>query len=475
MSPRPVVLVVDDEPDFLASISERIAMRGMEPLLAQSGEEAVALAGAHRVDLAVVDYRMPGMDGLQAIARLRQTQPGVKTILLTGSGEEKLRQASGAVEAQYFEKNNLEGLWNALSALRPDAGMVIITPPADRERTEEGGMLTETVSGSLGLRAETFAPKNAPFPLPPKLIGETRTMLELRRNIAKVASLDCTVLIRGETGTGKELVARIIHRSSPRSEKKFLAVNCASFSKELLSNELFGHEREAFTGAHREKKGLFEAMRGGTILLDEIGDTPASMQAKLLRVLQEKTVIRVGGTDEIPVDVRVLASSNKSLRRKVEEGSFREDLFYRLNAFVLRIPPLRERMEDVALLSSYFLAKYRKEFGKRIEGISQDAQEALLRYPYPGNVRELENVIERAVILCEEGVIRPAHLPERIFQISPGRSPGAANLKSLAQVEEDHIHQVMAATGGNKNEASEILGISRTSLWRKLKRFDEDA
>ncbi|WP_425266029.1 sigma-54 interaction domain-containing protein [Desulfohalovibrio reitneri] len=313
----------------------------------------------------------------------------------------------------------------------------------------------------------------------PRLLGETGPMQELRRMIAKVAALDCTVLIRGETGTGKELVARSIHQASKRSEARFLAINCGSFSQELLSNELFGHEKEAFTGADKVKEGMFEAAKGGTILLDEIGDTPQAMQTQLLRVLQEKSIIRVGGTHEVPVDVRVLAATNKTLRDEVASGKFREDLYYRLNAFILRIPPLRERQEDIPLLGRYFLDKYLREFDKKARGVSHGVWELLESYPFPGNVRELENIMERAVILCDGEEILPEHLPRRVREGRSGPEKEAPapeegdSLPTLAELEDEHIRRVMSHTDGNKMDAAKILGISRTSLWRKLKRMGE--
>jgi transcriptional regulator with PAS, ATPase and Fis domain len=289
-----------------------------------------------------------------------------------------------------------------------------------------------------------------------------------------VAALDCTVLILGETGTGKELVARTIHEASNRNRERFLAVNCGSFTPDLLSNELFGHEREAFTGASRGKQGVFEAASGGTIMLDEVGDTPPSMQVQLLRVLQEKTVTRVGGTTEIPVDVRVLAATNVSLKQRVKAGQFREDLYYRLNVFTVRIPPLRERADDVELLGSFFLNKYNRAFRKQVEGISEEVLGLLNAYHFPGNVRELENVIERAVIVCDGGLVLPRHLPERFRRLEAAASRTRTDFVSLAELERGYIRQVLEATGGNKSETAKILGINRASLWRKLKRYDED-
>ena len=318
----------------------------------------------------------------------------------------------------------------------------------------------------------------------PRLIGESPAMQALKKDIGRVAQLDCTVLILGETGTGKELVARTIHQMSPRADKKFLAVNCAALTEELLANELFGHEREAFTGAARTKRGLFEAAPGGSILLDEVGDMPLAMQPQLLRVLQEKALIRVGGTEEIPVDVRVIAATHHDLRREVGAGVFREDLYYRLNVFSLRLPPLRERCDDIPLFVRHFLDTYSRKFGRSVERVSDEVMSLFLRYPFPGNVRELENAIERGIALCDGVVIRPEHLPRRMRGTAPADSctpvapsfPPAmlgGDLPTLARLEADYIRQVLARTGGNKSEAARILGIDRSSLWRKLKRLGD--
>ena len=309
----------------------------------------------------------------------------------------------------------------------------------------------------------------------PNLIGKNPRMQNLKREIARVAPLDCNVLILGETGTGKELVAKTIHNMSMRADQKFLAVNCGALNEELLGNELFGHEKEAFTGAQRVKKGVFEALAGGTLLLDEIGDMPLAMQVQILRVLQEKSIMRIGGTREIPVDTRVLAATNRPLQEDVQAGGFRQDLYYRLNVFTLRIPPLRERADDIPLFCRYFLEKYTLEFNKTIERFSDEVVEILQHYQFPGNVRELENIIERAIVLCDGPVLERRHLPRRL------RSPRALqyetktrdHLLPLAELERQYIEDVLSIVGGNKKKAAEVLGIDRTTLWRKLKNQNE--
>ncbi|MFO7717965.1 MAG: sigma-54 dependent transcriptional regulator [Desulfohalobium sp.] len=305
----------------------------------------------------------------------------------------------------------------------------------------------------------------------PNLIGKNPKMQTLKREIGRVAPLDCNVLILGETGTGKELVAKTIHNLSMRADQKFLAINCGAVNEELLGNEFFGHEKEAFTGAQRVKKGVFEAISGGTVLLDEIGDMPLAMQVQLLRVLQEKSIMRIGGTREIPIDTRVLAATNRPLHDDVQNGAFRQDLYYRLNVFTLRIPPLRERADDIPLFCRYFLEKYRLEFNKHIERFSDDVLDILQHYAFPGNVRELENIIERAIVLCDGPVLKRRHLPQRL------RSPRALqyetktrdHLLPLAELERQYIEDVVSVLGGNKKKAAEVLGIDRTTLWRKRK------
>ncbi|MBI4773251.1 MAG: sigma-54-dependent Fis family transcriptional regulator [Deltaproteobacteria bacterium] len=486
-----IVLLVDDEKKFLESISERIRLKGFEPLSVFSGEEAIDIAKKKSIDMAIVDLNMPGMDGLTTITKLKEIRPGIKTVLLTGYGNEKIKEAAEALESDYFEKDEMKQFWSFMRQFGSRSGMIIIKPSFGEE--EGAGSDRDVDAGAFdkGYMPEEIEMQAARQTLErrlsytdidvsnlysesriQKLIGESPSILEIKRNIRKVASLDCTVLILGETGTGKELVARAIHLLSPRKERKFTAVNCGSFTEELLCNELFGHEREAFTGAHHLKRGVFEAASGGTILLDEIGDTPLSMQIKLLRVLENKTIVRVGGTDEVSTDVRVLAATNQSLKKKIDQGEFREDLYYRLNAFILRIPPLRERKDDIPLLSSYFLDRYRKEYGKDIKKISDEVLSIFKNYAFPGNVRELENAIERAVIVCEGDEVRREHLPQRFVKVRPSVVLEKKTYATLAELEEQYILEVLEATKGNKSEAARILGINRASLWRKLKQMD---
>lgn len=488
------ILLVDDEEKFLKSLSARIHLKGFTPLMASRGEDAIHIAKSNRIDIAIVDYKMPGMDGIITITKLKEIHPHIKTILLTAFGNEKLRQAGEGLESAFFRKDEMPDFWNFIRQFSRETGMIIIRP----DFAGKGQSITESVGfpvkfqhcmedKALSMYAGQYAterqfpkiesghPRVAFSPHSQKLIGESPSIVELKKNIQKVAPLDCNVLILGETGTGKELVARAIHMFSHRSDKKFFPVNCGSFSEELLTNELFGHEKEAFTGSVNYKIGFFEAASGGTVFLDEIGDMPVSMQTKLLRVLQEKTIIRLGGNDEIPIDVRILTATHQSLKKQTEDGYFRKDIYYRLNTFIIQIPPLRERRDDIPLLCSYFLARFRNEFDKNISYISPEALSALMKHPFPGNVRELENTIERAVIMCEGNIIKKEHLPKRLYNASSSDIdvPSKAFV-TLAELEKQYIQKVLAHTRGNKSKAARLLGINRASLWRKLKEIEKE-
>jgi DNA-binding NtrC family response regulator len=480
------VLLVDDEKKFLDSISERIRLKGFEPFPAASGEEALEIARKTKIHAAVVDQKMPGMDGLTTIAKLKEMHPGLKTVLLTGYGNQKIKEAAEALDSAYFEKDEMRAFWDFIRQFGAKTGMIIINPPAggkdtgDREKEWELGDSQKVAE--LEARERYDPPRSVPrgpafthsnlsglsFDSPlHKWIGETASILKVRKSIQKVASLDCPVLIQGETGTGKERVARTIHMLSQRKKGQFVTVNCGSFNEELLRKELFGQGKGA-TGAP-PKHGVFEAASGGTILLDEIGDTPVSVQAGLLRVLEEQTIIREGGTEKIPVEVRILAATERSLKRGPDNGTLREDLYSRLNAYTIGLPPLRERREDIPLLCSYFLDQYRKEFGKEIKGISDEILSLFLTYPFPGNIGELENAIERAVIVCEGDELKKEHLPQSLQEKKNPEGPKRKDFVSLAELNEQYILEVMQATRGNKSEAARILGITRASLWRKLK------
>jgi len=309
-----------------------------------------------------------------------------------------------------------------------------------------------------------------------QFIGQSPSIVQLKSDIAEIAQLDCNVLITGETGTGKELVASTIHALSQRADQRFLPINCSALTEELMLNELFGHEKEAFTGASRFRTGLFESANGGIILLDEIGEMPMAMQAKLLRVIQEKKIIRVGGTRQINVDVRILAATNRELLEEVKNKNFRQDLYYRINVVSIEIPPLRWRRDDIPLLIEHFLAKYLQP-EQHIKCISPESLDILINYDYPGNVRELENIIERSLAMCREQEIQPYHLPPELNQpqtmlVPPLREELYAT-RTLEEHERNYILSVVGRFGGNRTRAAKSLGIDRVSLWRKLKKYQQ--
>lgn len=451
MSELSLLIVEDDSSslDGLISIAEGV---GYRCIAVATPEEAGEVLLHSPFDVVMTDMRGDGGEELDFLSLVRERYPAALVIIVTGS-----TSIEQAVEAMH------RGAFHYL------------TKPC---RAEEVRHLLQRAKERCIMQYELAALRDMVGSREKShVVGSTRRIEEIKQLIIKVAPLDCTVLIEGETGTGKEFFAKLIHYHSMRADRKFLAVNCGAFNEELLDNELFGHEKEAFTGANRLKQGLFETLDGGTLFLDEIGEMPATAQVKLLRVLQEKTLIRVGGTQEIEVDVRVLAATNRNLREEVAAGRFRQDLFFRLNLITITVPALRDRKDDIPLFCQFFLAKFAKKYGKEIAGLSPEVHESLLRHDWPGNVRELINVIERAVILCDAPYIEPRHLPRR-FQ---GKLPASEacfgggweeDLRTLAEVEERYIRRVLEYVGGSKAKAAEILGINRATLWRKLKQSE---
>jgi two-component system response regulator AtoC len=484
------VLLVDDERKFLDSIAQRIRLKGFEPMSAESGEEALEIARKREFHAAVVDLKMPGMDGLTTITKLKEIHPQIKTVLLTGYGNEKVKEAAEALDTAYFEKDEMRSFWDFIRRFNTKSGMIIIPPPFGEkgtgERGKEGGSGTGQSAFNFDVIEMYAPPQNAQsrplfsdsgqsrfFSDSPlrKYIGETASILEVKQKIQKVASLDCPVLLQGESGTGKELAARTIHMLSPRRQRPFMTVNCGSFDEEVLRKELFGQEKEASLGILHRKQGVFEAASGGTILLAEIDDAPASIQDGLSSVLEEQTITRTGGTEKISVDVRVLAATERSSEKGGDKESLCEDLCSGLNTFIIGLPPLRERREDIPLLSSFFLDQYRKEFRKEIKRISDEILSVFLAHPFPGNVRELENAIERSVIVCEGDELTKEHLPQSFQEVKKFVVGKDEDFVTLAELNEQYILEVMGVTKGNKSEAARILGINRGSLWRKLKKM----
>ncbi len=440
------VLIVDDEPVVRESLAAWIAEDGYPAEAVASGEEAVDRALAKDYLAFLVDLKMPGgMDGIETMRRIRALRTDAKVVIITAHGT-----IDTAVEAM---KEGAEDY--VLKPFNPEDVSVIL------ERIAALRRLAEAPGRSARDAGDAFH----------GVISRNPRMRDLFGLIAEVASLRSTVLIEGESGTGKEVVARAIHQAGARAGRPFVKVSCAALTETLLESELFGHEAGSFTGATGRKKGKFELADGGTLLLDEIGDISPKLQVDLLRVLQERRFFRVGGTEEILVDVRFLAATNRPLRAAVREGSFREDLFYRLNVIHVQVPPLRERPEDVPLLADHFLRRFAQEVGRDASTLSEDAVAALLRHDWPGNVRELENAMERALVTCRSGVIGAADLAFLFEPDVAGGWTAPANL-SLKAVEAEVIRAVLRRTGGNIKEAAAILGIDRSTLYEKMRRYD---
>jgi two-component system response regulator AtoC len=477
------ILVVDDEEKFLDAIAGRLKILGFDPVKASSGKEALALAKSTPIDLAVVDLKMPGIDGLVTITKLKELYPDLKSILLTGYGGEKVKQATDAINSAYFEKDHMQDFWEFIKKTNERGNTIIITPPeyAATDPTDATGRSDRLRPGKIEIISGHTLKKGAGDPLKPirdntdtktsaprRMIGETQAMQILRRNIARVAVLDCTVIIRGETGTGKELAARIIHNSSPRKAHRFIAFNCGCFSNDLLVEELFKPGRNFLIKDAAAINDEFQTEAGGTILLDQIEDMPMKMQLSMLKILDNKEAYRQERLEFFPFDVRILVSSRYSLDKLVEEGKFREELYHRLNLMELFIPPLRERRDDILPLAGYFLQRYAKDFNKPVESISDEVLSIFMSYGFPGNVRELEHVIERAVILADGHTMDVKHLPARFKQDGTSTLTVEPNIATLAEMEKNHILNALKLTGGNKSKTAELLGISRSALWRKL-------
>jgi len=465
----PKILLVDDEQKFLNSIAQRLKLLGFDSIKAANGREALAIAKNSHIDLAIVDLKMPDMDGLVTITKLKEIRPGMRSVLLTGYGNEKIRQATEALDSAYFAKDDMQEFWNFFKKLNLDGNIIVIRPPASGGHFEsgadnrEGGIPEpvrshETIGGPIGAERH-------------RMIGETLAIQELRRNIERLSALDCTAIIRGETGTGKELTARIIHNLSRRKNNRFIAINCGCFSNDLLIEELLRPGNANFPGTDPSKIRFGQPDSGGTILLDQIEALSPKMQLAMLKIIDSKKTSQPPGSGDSPFDVRILAASRHRLGHLVEEGKFREELYYRLNVLELFIPPLRERKDDIPPLCRYFLNKFAKEFNKAVEYVSDEVISLFMAYDFPGNVRELEHIIERAVILADDKTIESRHLPERFGKADYPSADATKEIIPLAEMEKQYILKVLETNQGNKSKTAELLGISRSALWRKLKQF----
>jgi len=448
MSDKPKILVVDDERIAVRNLEHVLKKEGYDVIGTESGTNALKLLDEHQFDVVLTDLRMEKVDGVQILKKCRELYPDTEVVMITGYAT--LETAVEAMKKGAFHY--------VAKPFKLDLVRNIVKEALEKVKLKkENRQLRDQI--------ENFQGKV-------KIITQDTGMLRLLETAKQIAPTDCNVLLSGESGTGKELFAKYIHLNSSRAEGPFFAINCGAFTEELLSNELFGHEKGAYTGAITMKKGLVEMASGGTLFLDEITEMPASMQVKLLRVIQEKEVLRVGGTEPIVVDVRFIGATNRDIHDTVKSGRFRQDLYFRLNVVSLHIPPLSERRDDIPLVSYYFLKKFATLLKKDIREISSDAMALLMNYDFPGNVRELENIIERGIALANEHSIEVAHLPEdlralsiRTFRKKEGKIP------SLEDQEMTYIKWVLHEMGGNKTIAAQVLGIDRVSLWRKLKKY----
>ena len=448
MGKKARVLIVDDELIGLRNLQHVMEKEGYEVQGTQSGQNALKLMEEKRFEIVITDLKMEKVDGMQILKKAKTLHPECEVILITGYAT--LQSAIQAMKKGAYDY--------VAKPFKLDEVRKVVAEAAEKVRLkDENARLREQI--------ENFRGKV-------KIITQDAAMERLLDTARQIAPTDCNVLLSGESGTGKEMFSRFIHAYSARADGSFFAVNCGAFSEELLANELFGHEKGAYTGAVQMKKGLIESASGGTLLLDEVTEMTPSMQVKLLRVIQEREVLRVGSTEPVKVDVRFIAATNRDIQDAIKSGSFRQDLFFRLNVVSLRIPPLSERKEDVSLLSYYFLNKHATLMKKEVGEIAPEVMAILMSYDFPGNVRELENIIERGVALTNGPSIEISHLPEdlrelsiRTFRKKEGRIP------SLEEQEMSYINWVLREVGGNKTVAAQILGIDRVSLWRKLKKY----
>ena len=446
------ILLVDDEVINLQNVGHFLEKKGFKVTTAESGNKAVGLLSQSHFDLVITDLKMGDVDGVQVMKTAKELHPEIEVIIITGYATVNSAVDAMAQGAFYYLPKPIK--------LKELYALV--------QRATEKTMLRREISR---LKKRIKAQQGVT-----QFIGQNPEILKLKDAIAHFAQLDCNILITGETGTGKELVARTIYELSPRANKRFLPINCGAMTEELMANELFGHEKDAYTDAGRMRTGLLESANGGVVLFDEIGEMPLTMQVKLLRVLQERKIIRLGGTQEIPIDVRILAATNRDLKEEVQQGTFRQDLYYRLNVVHLHIPPLRDRKDDIPLLVNYFLAKYSMP-GGTAKSISQEALRRLQDYDYPGNARELENIIERSLALCDDSEIQVHHLPSDLpssLHVPPPTFQAPRLDKSLEENEREYILSVLKSVDGNKTKAAKIIGIDRVSLWRKLKKYENN-
>jgi len=443
------VLIVDDEIQLAQAFMKQLSKEGMDVTTVASGAEALKIIGQDDFDVAVLDIKLPDIDGIDLLSKLRNAEPTIEVIMLTGYAS--IDTAIRSMKLGAYDYLTKPCKISELSS--------VISKAYEKKSLKDKNILLREHIQRISIQDE--------------FVGNSKQMQRVKDLIALVAASDTPVLIQGETGTGKELAARAIHSLSPRSSNPFVAINSSALQESMLESELFGYKKGAFTGAHNNKPGLLEIANEGTFFVDEIGDMSSAIQAKLLRVLENGTFMKLGDTKETRVDVRFVFATNKDLANEVKEGRFRKDLFFRMNAFVIQLPPLREKKEDIPLLVEYFLTKFARAGEKK--QLSEKVKELIKGYYWPGNVRELANVIERACLISmDRKEILPEDLPEAIFAsgYSQIKGPDIKKLKeggtSLAELEIEHIRHVLNSVGGNKSKAARILGISRKKLYNKL-------
>jgi two-component system, NtrC family, response regulator HydG len=446
MENLPQILVIDDEPTFRDGVGRVLEKSGYPFETAEDGTSGLAKLHAGRFDVVLLDLKLPDIPGLEVLAQIVQEYPDVLVVIVTGhatleNAVSTLKSGAADFLAKPFSPNELRGLLTRLSR--------------QVELKRENEYLRRRITGVGDDQM---------------IIGDSRPMREILSLVDKVAPTDSTVLILGESGTGKEIIARAIHERSRRSEQEFVPIDCTSLVETLLESELFGHVKGSFTGAVQTKHGYFELATGGTIFFDEVGNLPLSIQAKLLRVLQTRQFSPVGSTSTISAEVRILAATNQDLEAHIASGQFREDLFYRINVVPVNLPPLRKRADDIPPLVEYFLKRHNRRRNVPIDGVSPEAMAVLLGYTWPGNIRELENTIERALILEESDVLTVKSLPIQTSAVSNNLLDGRP--LALAEIEKQHIRYVLNLVGGNRSKAARLLGVDRKTLYNKISKYD---
>lgn len=455
MGTKPKILIIDDEPDVRDMMSVALERQGYTAVTAQNGEEGLKKAAQDKFAVAIVDINMPGIDGIATLGKLKKIDSGIEVIMATGYGT--IESAIESMRQGAFDYLNKPFHINELT--------VVIEKALEKCRLKETAALYERSKSEHRLVTQRLTETGFKFPL---IIQKSQSMQNLLNKVEKVASSNTPVLILGESGAGKDFIARIIHQKSPRSQGPFFTINCAGFTSTLLESELFGHEKGSFTGADKLQHGLFEVANGGTVFMDEIGDLSLDAQSKILRLLESGEFRRVGGAANLYTDIRLIASSNQDVDTLVKTGKIRHDLYYRINAVMLRIPSLRERKEDIRTIAEYFLKVIGQEMGKK-RFLSQEVIDTFESFHWPGNVRQLRNTIESLLLLTENQTIQVTDLPAWIF--TANNPPAKEDVIPLEEIEKQHILKVLKKTQGNRREAVRLLGISEPTLYRKLKEY----